>query len=128
MQLQTGQVLELRDAQQRLLGRVTLKNREDDLLSGHFVPGPAFSSVERLFRDFEEAVNAQALGALDKLDAAIAALGLRLAVAGNGDEVGVEDVQIWSDGGVTCRLSSRVPAGVNGGPESTATVKPEASA
>lgn len=128
MQLQVGQILELLDARQRPLGKVTLEGREDDLLLGRFTPGPAFASVEPLFRDFEEAANTQALAVVDKLDAAIAALGLRLAATDKADGVDIKDVQIWSDGGVTCRLSHAIHADRNGGLGSSATFTPEVSA
>ena len=79
---QIGQALELLDKQQQSLGRMTLEDREGDLLLGRFAPGPDFPAVEPLFREFEEAANAQALCVVEKLDAAIAALSLSLREAG----------------------------------------------
>jgi hypothetical protein len=55
-----------------------LKIAKDSRSLSSPLAGPAFAAVERLFRAFEEAVNAQALGVVDKLDIAIGRLGLRL--------------------------------------------------
>ena len=92
-----------------------IERHEDELIFGTFVPGPAFPSVEQLFRDFEEAVDVQALHVIDKLDAAITALGLHLHWPSVSESIDVQDVQIWSDGSITCRLcgKSATPAGVN---------------
>jgi hypothetical protein len=106
MDLQSGQVLELLDAERRMLGRLTVEDQEDSLLTGHFAPGPSFAAVEPLFRDFEEAANAQAFRALDRIDAAITALGLRLRLPDAEHPIPITDVQIWSDGGMTCRLGA----------------------
>lgn len=105
MELASGQTLELRDAKQRTLGRMTLEERDGCLLRGSFAPGPDYQAVEQVFRGFEEAANAQALRAVDERGAAIAALGLSLCVPGGGGGMEVGDVQIWSDGGMSCRLA-----------------------
>jgi hypothetical protein len=78
MQQRAEQIVDLMDTQQRHIGQMQIERQEDDLLVGTFVPGPAFPSVKQLFRDFEEAVDVQALPVIDELDAAIAALGLYL--------------------------------------------------
>jgi hypothetical protein len=106
MHIQAGQVLELTDLQQRPIGQVTIERSEGELLLGDFAPGPAFSAVAQLFRDFEEAVNHQALGVVDRLDAAITALGLHLRKPDGTHHLDVKDVQIWSDGGISCRINS----------------------
>ena len=70
--------LQLFDAHERLIGEMVLERREDKLLFGEFTPSSAFSNVAHLFQQFEEAVNLQALGKVDELDAAIGSLGLFL--------------------------------------------------
>jgi hypothetical protein len=116
MQPLNGQVLDLIDAGGRLIGRITVERSEGGLLYGEFAPGPGFPAVERLFRDWEAAVDSQALAVVDQLDAAITGLGLQLR-SGDGAQSGlIQDVQIWSDGGITCRLGGAAPATVNGDP------------
>lgn len=104
MQLHVKQIVELVDAEQRQIGQMRIERHEDDLIFGKFVPGPAFPNVQQLFRDFEGAVEVQALHVIDQLDAAIAALGLHLRWADESEHIEIQDVQIWSDGGITCRL------------------------
>lgn len=108
MQLHAVQLLVLVDAQQREIGQITVERTERELVFGRFAPGPAWPAVSRLFKDFEEAVNSQALALVDELDAAIAAMGLDVRADCDGERVEVHDVQIWSDGTVTFRL--RPPA------------------
>lgn len=94
--------LSLLDARQRPIGQIMLERCQDDMIFGQFVPGKAFATVEQLFQEFEEAVDAQALSIVDQLDAEIAALGLCLRF---GTQVTkIKDVQIWSDGGITFQL------------------------
>jgi len=114
MQLHTGQILRLLDAEQRTLGEVTVEGNENELVLGRFVPAAAFAAVADRFRAFEEAANAQALSAIDELDAAIAALGLSLVSVEGNQQIHAQDVQIWSDGGISFRLASRPPTTLNG--------------
>jgi len=114
MHAQVGESFRLLDGQGRCLGEFRVDSSEGDLLGGRFVPGPDFASAERLFRDFEEAANAQALPLLDDLDAAIASLQLRLQAAGGAAVIPVRDVQIWTDGNMSCRPAA-VPAPVVNG-------------
>jgi hypothetical protein len=114
MQLHNGDTLELRDARQRLVGHFTVERSEGCLVFGNFVPGPAFADVEGLFRSFEEAANAPALHAVDDLDRAIAALGLHLQTDVGSGRTEVHDVQIWTDGGMSCRLGAGTPPAANG--------------
>jgi hypothetical protein len=107
MQPKPTQTFQLVDAQRHDFGQLTLDSNEDGLLTGTFAPGPDYPAAEPLFRAFEEAANSQALSAVDRLGAKIAALGLRL-LSQDGTSVAVDDVQIWSDGGISCRL--KVPA------------------
>lgn len=111
MHLNTSQVLEVLDGQDRAVGQMTVETKEGNLLSGKFIAGPAFPSVAEVFRNFEEAVNSQALGVVAKLDSQIARLGLRLRSPQGAEFLQVHDVQIWSDGGMSCRLSNQNGAG-----------------
>ncbi len=104
----------LLDKQQRLLGRLTVDQVERDLLSGTFSAEPAFQEVALLFRAFEEAVDLQALRVVDELDHTIAALGLHLWHPTDNTARPIHDVQIWSDGGMTCRLTDAPPTPANG--------------
>lgn len=107
MQRHPEQQFEILDGQQRQIGQFMIDRSKDDLLFGKFTPGPAFFTVEHLFRQFEEAVNAQALGVVDELDAAISALGLHFSSPDGLQDIGIHDVQIWSDGDITCKLSEK---------------------
>lgn len=106
MQRQAEHVLHLVDAQEHQVGQIVVERREANLVFGRFVPGPAFSSVQPLFQQFEEAVNCQALSVVDELDAAIAALGLYVHMPDDSQPIEAQDVQIWSDGSITCRVGS----------------------
>ncbi len=117
-----GQRLELLDAQNQALGQITLDERQGDLLLGGFAPGPGFPAVEPLFRRFEEAVNAQAITAADRCEAAIDALGLYVRESDGAKKVGVTDVQIWSDGGITCRIGDSGEQALNGDAQNASSV------
>jgi hypothetical protein len=108
MQFQAEQTVQLIDAKGRQVGQIVVERCEERLIFGKFIPGPAFPAVQQLFREFEEAVDLQALSVVDELDAAIEALGLRLCALDSLHCTEVHDVQIWSDGGVTCRVGSPV--------------------
>jgi hypothetical protein len=103
MQLQAAQKMVLRDGQQRILGEITIERTEGDLILGTFEPAAGFVAVAGLFRDFEEAVNLQALARVDQLDAAIASLGLFLSSPDGAERFDIQDVQIWSDGSISFR-------------------------
>ena len=105
MRLYTEQTVDLIDAQERHIGQIVIERSEAELVFGKFVPGSDFPAVRQLFLDFEEAVNLQALSVVDELDSAIEALGLRLHLPGGSQQIAVHDVQIWSDGSITCRVS-----------------------
>jgi hypothetical protein len=106
MQLQVGHVVYLVDRHGEQMGEIEIERREENLIFGRFIPGPAFSTVRQLFQEFEEAVNLQALGVIDELDTAIAALGLHLQTPCDSQRIEAHDVQIWSDGSITCRVGS----------------------
>jgi hypothetical protein len=116
MLLQPGQTLPLLDTQHRQVGQITIEQLEGELLLGKFAPGPAFSDVEHLFRAFEQAVNHQALAKVDRLDAAIASLGLWLKPIDGSPPIPVHDVQIWSEGSISCRAAVPGLTPVTGGP------------
>jgi hypothetical protein len=110
MTRQTEERFQLLDAHHRQVGEVVVERRGENLLFGEFIADRAFSDLADLFRAFEEAVNLQALRKVDELDAAIAALGLYLRSPDGSQEIAIRDVQIWSDGGITCRpLGAAVP-------------------
>ena len=117
MQTQAQQTVHLMDSGGRHLGEILIDRTEDQLVFGKFIPGPAFPMVEHLFRAFEEAVELQALGAVDDLDAQVAALGLHLRSSDDLQDIQIYDVQIWSEGGLTFRLGSSVVPSATGGPE-----------
>jgi hypothetical protein len=105
-----GHTVPLTDGRGRDIGRVIVERVDDDLIEGAFEPGADFGAVRQLFLDFEEAVNLQALGAADRLGGEIDALRFRLGVEGQSESIDVFDVQIWSEGGISCRLRSRTRA------------------
>lgn len=108
------QKLQLIDATQRNIGEVKIDSKVDQLLTGEFAPAPTFILVEELFHQFEEAVDAQALGIVDQLDKEIAALGLQLYSPEHRQSIKIHDVQIWSDGGFSCRVLVEPTWVVNG--------------
>jgi hypothetical protein len=65
-------------------------------------------------------VDTQALSVVDELDAAIAALGLHLHTPSDSQHRAAHDVQIWSDGSITCRVGSATESvrneGLDNGP------------
>jgi hypothetical protein len=115
MQLQSEQVVQLIDQQGHQVGRIEIERREENLVFGRFVPGPAFSTVQHLFQEFEEAVDTQALSVVEELDAAIVALGLHVHTPSDSQRREAHDVQIWSDGSITCRVGSTTESVKNGG-------------
>lgn len=117
MQPKPGQALELMDAGGRHLGRMTLAGGTDGLLEGTFSPGPDYPAVESLFRAFEEAAEAQALSAVDRLDAKIADLSLQLRSQDGAVQFPIHDVQIWVDGAMTCRVTAPESPPFNGSPQ-----------
>jgi hypothetical protein len=119
MEMNGEKTLHLIDAEQRQLGQITIECMDEDLVLGTFAPGPDFPKVEDLFHNFEEAVNLQVLSIVDELDAQIGALGLRLCPSEESEPIRVYDVQIWSDGNVTCRLRDDVPLPTDGVQAST---------
>lgn len=122
MQLNVGQVLEIIDGQQRLLGTVQVERLQGNLLCGQFRAAAGFADVAELFRQFDEAVNVQALAVLDEIDAAIAALGLQLRLSDSLRTCPIHDVQIYADGAFSCRCPVEIPG--NGEPQSASKRRP----
>jgi hypothetical protein len=87
----------------RHLGQVRAFSVYADRILGEFAPGPDYPAVEPLFLYFEELANDQILSLIDDAMAEIDALEIIARVAEG--EVAVHDVQIYSDGGFSCRLS-----------------------
>jgi hypothetical protein len=114
MNFHAGQVLTLLDGTRRRIGEVTVERVEDDLVFADLRSGPDFAAVEPLFQAFEEAVDSQALKRVDALDAEIAALKLHLVTADGTEAVPIHDVQVWSDGRMTCRVPPVAPADAQG--------------
>lgn len=105
--------LALSDARGTVLGTVAVEEVCGDALLGAFVPGPGFAAFAELFRRFDEHVEAGALAVLPGIESEIAALGLCVSRAGE-DAAPADVVQIYSDGGFSCR--PRVSVTRNGTP------------
>jgi hypothetical protein len=127
MLFQLNHSLTLSDARGLTYGWMTLESHEEPLLQGVFVPGPDFLRVSPLFRQFEEAVNEQALSTVNRLDAAISALGLVLSSPDGSEQTPVYDVQIWTDGGISCRLVHPVTEPLNGTATAAPAIQPTSS-
>jgi hypothetical protein len=108
--LTSADMLLASDTAGRDLGRVRVESYSDGLFLGDFAPGPDYPEVEPTFRFFADVVEQQSFSYLDEAQAAIARLGVRVRPDGPGESVAVYDVQIYPDGGFSCRLQPR-PAG-----------------
>ena len=113
MQLQANETVELVDAAGRDIAQITVERTDEDLVLGRWTPGPAFADVQPLFRQFEDAVNLQALHRVDEFDAVIRALGLHIRRADESRSLAIHDVQIWSDGNVSCRLGEPAQSSID---------------
>jgi hypothetical protein len=103
-----NQTVGLTDSRGRELGTIAVEAVRDELLTGTFAPGQDYAAVRQLFLGFEDAADAQALGIVDEFEKQIEGLGLFIRSPGN-SPVRVFDVQIWSDGGFSCRFGSYRP-------------------
>lgn len=99
-----GQIIELLDGQDHLLGEVLVEEIQGNLVLGTIAPKPDFARVEPLFTEFVEAANQQLLYRVDELDSAIAALGLRLRLSDGVPLQDLYDLQI-ADYNVSFRVS-----------------------
>ncbi len=106
------QTISLTDAAGRHLGSTRVESVSEGLVLGEFTPGPGYPAVEAVFRHFADVVDQQAFTYADEAEAAIARLGITIRSEGRGGSIPVHDVQIYPDGGFSCRL----PAGRNGTP------------
>lgn len=102
--LTATQTVRLTDAEARDLGRVQIESLEGGLLRGDFEPGSDYPSVEPIFRFFSDVVEQQSFSFLDEAESAVARLGVRLRVNDSRDPIPVHDVQIYPDGGFSCRF------------------------
>ena len=98
----SGDQLALSDASGTSLGTVEIARAEGGLVLGTFRPAAPFATVAELFLQFEEYVEAAALAVLPEIERQIASLNLHVGRAGE-SLVPADDVQIFSDGGFSCR-------------------------
>ncbi len=105
-----SQTISLTDAAGAVLGSARVESVSAGLILGDFTPGPGFRAVEAVFRHFADVVDQQAFTYADEAEAAVARLGIAIRPSGRGEPIPVHDVQIYPDGGFSCRL----PAGRNG--------------
>ena len=85
-------------------GSVRIEDISDGQVLGDFTPGPDFRAVEPIFHHFSDVVEQQSFGYLDAAERAIAALGVVIRFEGEGNDIPVHDLQIFTDGGFSCRL------------------------
>lgn len=97
-------VLGVSDAAGRDLGMVEVESITDGLVVGEFIPGPDYNQVEPVFREFAEMVEAFSLHHIDRAADAIGRIGVTIRAHPTRPPVAVHDVQIYSDGGFSCRL------------------------
>ncbi len=84
------------------LGSIEVEKIEDGLVLGEFTPGPDYPVVKPHFLYFEELVEGQVLSLTDQAMEVIDGLGIIMSLP-NGHHP-VRDIQIYSDGGFSCRL------------------------
>ena len=114
MLLHTGQCVDVVDGRARRIGRFHIDAVEPTYVGGTFSAGADYGDVERLFTDFAEAAEAQALKIADDCMSVIDALDLRLIDTHGNTEVRIHDLQIWSDGNASFRLREAAPSTANG--------------
>src|SRR5438105_4279549 len=102
-ELTTTDVLQLSDAAGRDLGQVRVESYSDGLFLGDFDAGPDYPSVEPIFRHLADVIEQASFSYLDVAEAAVARLGITIRTA-DGQPVPVRDIQIYPDGGFSCRL------------------------
>ena len=102
---------------QRQLGQMRIDGRKRISSSVRLCQGRRSRASSPLFHEFETAVEVQALHVIETLDAAIAALGLHLQWPDAREPIAVQDVQIWSDGSITCRLREQSVASAKTAPQ-----------
>lgn len=113
MTLTRNQQVQLLNNNRRCLGLVTVERVEGDRLFGQFAAQPEFSAVERLFREFEDAVNQQLFSHAGDISTSIDSLGLRLAVPGDGALLEIDDVQLMNGRKFCCRLKGMMRSPAN---------------
>lgn len=105
MELHPQQATNLKDRQERNLGRVIIDRIAGDLVFGRFAPGPDYGGVQHLFAEYVQAANEQLLSIVGELDTTIASLGLHLQAPEGARLPAIYDVQI-GDGIITFRVRS----------------------
>src|SRR3954451_4714129 len=100
-------VLGVADALGRDLGSVAVESVHEGLIIGEFTPGPDYPAVEPVFREFSQMVEDFTLSLIDEAAAAIDRLGVTVRADASRPPVPVWDVQIYPDGGFSCRLPPR---------------------
>jgi hypothetical protein len=103
------------------LGVADIDSVDGPVVLGSFRPTPEFGRVSALFHEFEECVEFAALAVLPDIERRIADLGLRIQRAGE-PGIRIDDLQIFTDGGFSCRPV--VAAGLNGRPGEHSTASP----
>lgn len=103
-------ILGVSDQLGRELGSVEVESISDGLVLGEFVPGPDYPAVEAVFRTFAEMVEMNSLHFVGEAAEAINQIGVTIRAHPSRPPIAVWDVQIYPDGGFSCRL----PAGGNG--------------
>ena len=97
-------VLGVSDSVGRDLGTVEVESIADGLVIGEFTPGSDYSQVEAVFCAFADMVEAFSLHHIDRATADIENVGVTIRAHPARPPVAVHDVQIYSDGGFSCRL------------------------
>ncbi len=101
------------DANDKVLGHLTIAERKPGFLAGNFTALESFAAIKSVFDDFEEAVEGFSLSAVDTFETQIRNMGIRLKWSDESKPIPVNDLQIYPREGVfSCR--PRVPVEGNG--------------
>jgi hypothetical protein len=92
MLIAIGQQLKLLDSQERNLGTLLVDRVDGQGISGPFTPGDDFSTVRELFSEWIASANDQSFMEVDRLDAELTRLKLRVRRS-DGSESAVEECQ-----------------------------------
>jgi hypothetical protein len=99
------------DLRGRELGTVAIESVQNGLVAGEFAPGPDYAEVEPAFRALADMVDQNSFHFIDEVMGVIAQLGVTIRADPSRPPIRVHDVQIYPDGGFSCRLPS---TGMNG--------------
>jgi hypothetical protein len=103
MELKPGQQVALTDASSRSLGDVSIEQIDGDQLSGRLFPGPDYSAVQPLFREFEKLIKQGIRSKTDEAGAKIDGLGLCVR-AKDGSFFDITDAQLFREQDFSCRI------------------------